>query len=191
MDTAENFYNDLDLKYPEIGICIEDIDRTDPGKRKFIIPVLTPNYSSSSEYTGKIHQNSANLENADKSNIEIGNIDVSNVVQIEIPKELCSLIEGDWKIIDPGTRSIVDLTNGTETITGANLAGSGSVIEGGSFNVSGHVSGGTLSVTNSDIEGVVHLFPTEEYRWIKKNSRWVIVFLGGDITKPAVIARLP
>lgn len=116
-----NFYDVLDLKYPEIGIAIQDINRSSPGNVKVIIPILTPNMDNTKIIDTKIHQDSKNLMNENKNNINIRSIEVKNYIEIPFPKEIC------------------------------------------------------ISLDDDNI--------------IKSGSKWIIVFLGGDITKPRPIAR--
>ena len=62
-DNVTDFYDELDLKYPEIAICMEDIDRIHPMYKKFIIPVLTPNLDISSLIETPVPQSANNLQN--------------------------------------------------------------------------------------------------------------------------------
>ncbi len=123
MNNVVNFYDTLDLKYPEIGIAMQDIDRTNPGKVKIIIPILTPNMDSSKLIEKTAYQNSSNLKNAKKNTVNIQNIKITNYIEIPFPKEICTTFEGDEENI------------------------------------------------------------------IKSGSKWLIVFVGGDITKPRPISR--
>jgi len=120
-----DFYDKLDLKYPEIAIAMEDIDRTNPGKVKFIIPVLTPNLDITKILSSTIYQNRANLKNNSSAKLEIETITLTNYIEIPVPREICG-------------------------------------------------------VTNISMEDGIY---------IKKGSKWIVVFVGGDITKPRVISR--
>lgn len=91
MNNMLNFYDNLDLKYNEIAIAMERIDKLNPGKIKFFIPVLTPNMDSSRVINTTIHQNYMNLQNKDKKKYEIDNITLSNYIYIYLPKELCPI----------------------------------------------------------------------------------------------------
>jgi len=122
MDSIINFYDNMDLRYPEIGIAMQQIDRLNPGEVKFIIPVLTPNMDNSRLIESKIHQNKSSLMNKNK-NIEIETLSVSNYITIKIPREVCSMF-----------------------------------------------------------------YIADDDRFIPSGSKWIIVFVGGDITKPRVIA---
>jgi hypothetical protein len=117
-----NFYDDLDFKYPEIGIAIENIDRRKSSQSiKFIIPVLTPNINNGDTVSRIVHQNRANLMNDSRHRFEINDIVLTNYTEIPIPRE----------------------------------------------------------VLGYDSENDI----------ICSGSKWIIVFVGGDITKPRVIAR--
>lgn len=119
MHDMSNFYDILDLKYPEIGIAMQDIDCSNPGTVKMIIPILTPNMDNSKLNQHTVYQNNTNhLKNKNK-NLDIKNIKISNYIEVPFPKEICYNVDG--------------------------------VIE--------------------------------------KGSKWIIVFVGGDVTKPRPIAR--
>jgi len=120
MQTMNNFYDNLDLKYPEIAIALEDINKTNPGLVKFSIPILTPSLDNSKKVSNIIHQNPGNLRNTKKTALEISNITISNYVEIPLNKALC----------------IDDYSD-----------------------------------------------------YIPAGSKWIVVFIGGDITKPQIIGR--
>lgn len=122
MDSIINFYDNMDLRYPEIGIAMQQIDRFNPGDVKFIIPVLTPNMDNSRLVESKIHQNKDSLMNKNK-NIEVESLDIRNYITIKMPREVCSM----------------------------------------------------FYISDND-------------RYIPSGSKWIIVFVGGDITKPRIIA---
>ena len=122
MDSIVNFYDNMDLRYPEIGIAMQQIDRLNPGLVKFIIPILTPNMDNSRRVESKIHQNKDSLMNKNK-NIEIETLDIRNYITIKMPREVCSLF-----------------------------------------------------------------YMSDTDRYIPSGSKWIIVFVGGDITKPKIIA---
>lgn len=182
MNTISDFYDELDLKYPEIGIAMQDIDRLNPGSVKFIIPVLTPNLNSSKISEQTAYQNDNNLKNANK-NLEITNLKISNYIEIKVPKELCAVSGGEY-IITGGT---LNYNTNAGSLTGK-LSGIGSVwVEGSQgFSVDGSATG-AINLGGGKITGRINLTPVDRY--IKKGSKWIIVFVGGDITKPQVISR--
>ena len=192
MSNVTDFYDELDLRYPEIGIAIQEIDRIKPGKVKFIIPILTPNMDITKEVEQKVYQNSTNLMNLDTT-IEIENLDVYNYIEIPIPRELCSICDGLFDIIEgekPEEKSKINtLKEANMKLSSASQSGSGSVsCEAGSISVTGRVSG-IMEYTDAKITGRVNILPVDRY--IPIYSKWIIMFLGGDITKPIVIARYP
>lgn len=204
MNTMNDFYDNLDLKYPEIAIAMQDIDRINPGLVKFIIPVLTPNMSTSKIEEKKIYQNSSNLQNSE-TKPEIETIDAANYVKIRVPRELCAYVGGVFQLLEaytwPGKEnasdvdSVLNVRDANTTIKQARQIGSGTVRGGGlpcgggnRINVSGTVSG-IMAFNNGIPKGYFNLMPVDRY--IKKGSKWIVVFIGGDITKPRIIARYP
>lgn len=124
MINLSDFYDKLDLKYPEIAIAMQDIDRRLPCQYiKFTIPILTPNANNTSIIKKKIHQNKMNLMNASTHKLEIEDITLTNCIMIPVPGEVLG-VNYNQPIIDRG-------------------------------------------------------------------SKWIVVFVGGDITKPRIIARYP
>ena len=132
MSNPSNFYENLDLKYPEIAIAMEEIDRLSPGLISFVIPILTPTMDNTKLVTKTIYQNRSSLRNSKYSAYEIGNVELSNSVYIKIPIE---------------------------------------------------ITGGLSLLNMNDIP--------DSIRYIPKGSKWIVVFVGGDITKPRIIAPYP
>lgn len=139
-----NFYDELDLKYPEIAIAAQDIDCNNPGNVKFIVPILTPNMDNSKIIEKSIYQNKQNLKNLNTP-FEIDSILMTNYIKIPFPKEL---------------------------ITGYNVNTEFDVL---------------YEKTDSDI--ILKFIPKSSNNIIAKGSKWIIVFIGGDITKPKIIGR--
>lgn len=143
-----NYYDKLDLKYPEIAIAIDKIDRLKPGLIRFNVPVLTPNLTTNGKASkSDVHQSASNIQN--QNPIKISNISITNYISCKIPKELCS---------NDISRS---------SVTGTMIIGqtSGSIL-GGSY----------INLVDYD-------------RYIPAGSKWIIVFIGGDINKPQIIGR--
>lgn len=179
-----DFYEELDLRYPEIAVCIEKIDRTNPGKKKFYIPVLTPNLDTTSLKTKveTVHQNSSNIINENGPNIE--SVKIQNYIEIYLPKELCAFVGGDFNIVNKG--DIAVKSNGRITISGSTS------ISGGDAHSHSTLSGGgsyTIDGAETTYKGVLNSMPTDQYRYIEKGSKWIVVFIGGDISKPQIIGR--
>lgn len=167
MNDMSDFYDNLDLKYPEIAIAMEDIDRVNPGVINFSIPILTPNMGKSEKEENKIHQEPTNLKNKEK-NVEVANITMTNYIPIRVPREVCGFVGDSHKV-----------TGGNINVGGASQSGGGSVVEGGSISVSGNVSGNPTALLD--------MLPVD--RIIKAPSKWIVVFIGGDATQPRIIAR--
>ena len=195
MHKMTDFYDALDLKYPEIGIAMDRIDRTNPGKIRFIIPVLTPNMDTSSIVKNTVYQDSNNLKNKN-SILEIDNIEMKNYVSITIPRELCAYLRGVFDIEewDP-KHEVQSKTNIREAkevlLQEAQQSGSGPVAPGdpGIIDVFGEVTAVKMGYKDAITTGRINLLPVDRY--IEPGSKWIIVFVGGDITKPRVIARYP
>lgn len=168
MNDMSDFYDSLDLKYPEIGIAMDDIDRTNPGVIRFSIPILTPDMGKTEPEENQIHQEPTNLKNKEK-NVEVADIQMNNYVPIRVPREVCGFV-GDWH------KSL----EGDLSLNSANMDGGGSVIDGGSIAVVG-------GAYTPNATGTQHWDPVDKI--IKAPSKWIIVFVGGDVTKPRVIAR--
>ena len=76
------FYQDLDLRYPELAICLEDsVD----GIAKFYIPILTPILDSSEPYDiTDINISKSNIL-SDTSSMEINACTSSNYLELRLP----------------------------------------------------------------------------------------------------------
>lgn len=185
----QNYYEELDLRYPEIGIALETIDRCKPGIIKFSVPILTPHLPSTVIKSNQVRQDKSNIVNKDKSLVEVSNIDIANYIEIEIPKELCAMTHCRYKVLD-GFLDTVD-----SKISPAHQVGSGSVscnntlcCGGSNIDVTGVVNGPEHMET---VTGELELCPIDEYRYIEAPSKWLIMFIGGDINRPVVICKLP
>ena len=90
---SENFYEDMDFKYPEYAIALEDVK---PGtKGKFYIPVLTPLLDSSYPYIKQDQGlNTRNIKN-DISGFEIGRCYTSNFIELKLPNGELIANKGD------------------------------------------------------------------------------------------------
>ena len=76
------FYQDLDLRYPEIAICIDAIDRY---TGKFIIPILTPILDKDKVYDiTDINVNKSNIL-SDSSSMDITPCTSSNYLTLTVP----------------------------------------------------------------------------------------------------------
>ena len=193
MSNKESFYSgeDIELRYMEIGIALDKIDRMNPGKVPFIIPVLNPDASKDKKIETKVSNHNTNfIVNENKAAIDVSDYEISNYIMIEIPKELVALpgatyhVEGTLNISGSGDISI----NGT-------ISGSGTVgppLSYSSLSVTGSVSGSvTESLYGATVDGTLSTTLLPPYRYIEKGSKWMIAFIGGDISMPRVVCRLP
>lgn len=194
MNGVSNFYENLDLKYNEIAIAMEDIDRINPGKIKFVIPILTPNMDNSKLIDDKIRQNTSNLKNRD-TKPEVEDLELTNYVKIEVPKELCAFVGGVFEVEENQPlfvyprESVLHIRDGKAYIDDAHQVGSGTIPHpGNSINVTGFVEG-IIKIDDSIPKGFLNLMPVDRY--IFKQSKWIVTFIGGDITKPRILARYP
>lgn len=203
----KDFYSELDLKYPEIAVCIEAIDRVNPGKKKFYIPVLTPNVDTTSLKTKDniIYQNNSNIAN--ESSVSISNVTISNYIEMTVPRELCGYIGGTHKVTGKGTQELKG--EGSQSFSSISLKMSGSSNINGSGTVGPPMAYSSLSVsanlTDTNISGSgsnsytnsennTYTNEAEESfipvdRYIPKGSKWIVVFIGGDINQPQIIGR--
>ena len=137
-----NFYTELDLKYPEMAIALDDIDILNPGNVRFIIPILTPGVSMNKANRNMVSQSKSNLMNANKTAFEIDAVTVRNYIILPVTKEVCGTTLTDYifpKDSDEYNKFISNIPNSV--------------------------------------------------RYIKKGSRWIVIFLGGDITNPVIVGR--
>lgn len=91
-----DFYQDLDLRYPELAICIENaVDKV----AKFIIPILTPMLDHDKPYeTTDINISTNNILN-DSSSMEIGACTSSNYLELVVPENLGECKKGDIFVV--------------------------------------------------------------------------------------------
>lgn len=245
-----NYYEKMSnglILYPELAICIEEIDRQYPKNTyKFIIPALTPDMGSSlTEVNKEVHQQNTAIVNQN-NNIEVENIKMTNYIEIPLPRELLSylgmyyryngniheygygttqygltgdsVLYGDYSsqeefsgninisgnISSNGNARLDAYGSVSEDAGYVNVSGTGSI--DGDGKVSGSMDGnskciGTIIITNGNGNGNVtysnnHGHYTKygyDYRevidrYIAKNSEWIVMFIGGDINKPRIIA---
>lgn len=181
---STDFYDELDLRYPEIAICLDKIDRTNPGTKNFYIPVLTPNLDTTSlkTSTSTVYQNNANLENQNK--FAIGNVQIQNYIPITIPRELCAYVGGDFE--NKNVTSLSVKSSGKITISGY-TGGSGGEVH--SHQTLAGVGSLSFNGSESIFEGTINTIPVDSDRFIPAGSKWIVVFIGGDIGKPQIIGR--
>lgn len=201
--------NNYSYIYPTIGICIEDIDRLAGKEYKFTIPSINFNKSSSSEdKSEEKNQGITNIANEDK--VSIGKVEINNYFMIYVPKELLATtyttIGMDGTLIGEGhnfsniTFFSVNSNSGnvntnivipphpttTYTITSFVMSlfriGTGAM-KGIKQNYDSYRIHAKTPSGNSNME----VMPYDRY--IPKGSKWIVVFIDGDPTKPAVVCR--
>lgn len=101
MNSYQDFYKDKDFKYPEIAILMDNIDKENNIGR-FIIPTLTPSYSTKRLVKSTKPKNSTN--NIINNNIiGVTEITEQNYVTLTVPNYLfnndINYKEGDKFII--------------------------------------------------------------------------------------------
>ena len=241
--TNTNFYDELDLRYPELAICVDTI--TINGKNdelRFVIPVLTPNMEKYKGVTEKIHQDNSMFANKEKP--EVQDITRHNYVYIRIPEQLTTIPDksynydhlgyddfvahGEYDYIQAGHHDIEseglsreinstyymlpnvpgDYTWGewwgfsvtmSQYVKSVNPSPRYIAIGTLSFiGIMQYIAYGTLDYISRGTEdgvgymytkgyGVITLFPIPTY--LKPPTKWIVVFLGGDVGKPQIIAR--
>lgn len=200
----ENYYAELDLRYPEIAYAQEAIFRPNPGTINFSIPALT---GVGGTHKDKAVQKNTNIKNQDKP--AIGNIQFNGIIPIKVPKELCCYMNYGYSFAKMNMEFIGEVSNGNIKANGKStyldthtynldIASSG----GPSHSHSGTVTiGGGISEqrdfdidfkktsTGSIAEAKGHMVISCDDPYIPKGSAWIVVFIGGDINKPVIIAR--
>ena len=91
------FYQDLDLRYPELAICIGTTDDKNVGK--FFIPVLTPVLNGNSPYDTKDNRVSTSNILNDSSSMNIGACTSSNYLELVIPDTVEEVYTGDKYVV--------------------------------------------------------------------------------------------
>ncbi|MDD3122083.1 MAG: hypothetical protein PHC62_01045 [Candidatus Izemoplasmatales bacterium] len=90
-----NFYDNLDLKYPEIAICLEN---TVTNIGKFFIPILTPTLSKKEPYYKQdMEFNVRNVVNSQE--LRIFPTFTSNYIELPLPKGYESANKDDKFIV--------------------------------------------------------------------------------------------
>lgn len=195
--------------YPTIAICIEDIDRLTSKEYKFTIPSINFNKSSSTEdKTEEKNQGITNIAN--DSNIQIGKVEINNYFTIYLPKEVMS---STYTTIGMNGTLTGEGNNNSSINFGSVNSNSGNVNTNitipphpdTSYTITSFImtlfklGGGTISSIKQSIKSFrVHTKTTgddngmeimPQDRYITKGSKWVVVFIDGDPSKPAIIAR--
>lgn len=82
---TNDFYNQLDFKYPEIAVCMED---TDGPIAKIFIPIATPTLSNSLIYDTKgLPLNLSNIKSTGINKGNISRVTESNYIEMKLPDD--------------------------------------------------------------------------------------------------------
>lgn len=83
MNEISSFYDQTDLRYAEIAICLED---TAGPTGKFSIPILTPLMDNDYIYEDvEYNRNSKTLMSGSKKELEINNCNLCNYLELRLP----------------------------------------------------------------------------------------------------------
>ena len=109
----ENFYNDHDLKYVEVAICLEEFYKYRPGFLRFAIPTMEP-YMSKSHIEENIHNvNISNVMNKYKEELNIKPVVDTNVFTIELPADIVYDCYNDkMGIVPAGEKFLIEFVGG-------------------------------------------------------------------------------
>lgn len=147
---SSDFYQNLDLRYPEIAVLLNDVNRIGNRIGNFAIPILTPTMTTGSEVTiKKPAPPTSNIVNKNGNNGVAGYIE-SNFVSLKIPFHLFP--------IPPECERKNKNSGGCDC---------------GSFHV--------------EIEHTHHCAFINKNTVLKKGTRCIVIFLGGDINNIRVI----
>ena len=94
---VESFFDNINLQYPEIAICLED---SDTGTGKFYIPILMPLLPKDVPYNTIVdNSNISNIKNKDNTPFcKMPKYTTSNYIELKVPN--CqSIKKGDIFII--------------------------------------------------------------------------------------------
>lgn len=92
----KDFYSNIDFKYPEIGVCMEDT--TGPNV-KISIPIATPTLPIDIAYDNKDLSISTQNIVSDLTAMYISPCTTSNYITMKLPSEIESLKKGDKVIL--------------------------------------------------------------------------------------------
>lgn len=92
----KDFYNKIDFRYPEIGICMED---TIGPTVKISIPIATPTLPTDIVYDNKDLTISTQNIVSDTTSMYISPCTISNYITINLPSDIKSLKKGDKVIL--------------------------------------------------------------------------------------------
>lgn len=107
----ENFYDELDLRYPEIAILTERFYAHSPGKESFYLPVLMP-YMPNNNNTTSVPVRTKDLQNKE-NNIGLSKYTTSSTIKIKVPDYIAAdAPTNKYGYVLPGTEFIVVFIGG-------------------------------------------------------------------------------
>lgn len=197
----------MQINTAEIAIAKQPIFRPNPGIVKFYIPSLMENSSGEAKNNQPIIQRNTSIVNNDKSNINISSVTTSNYIDIYLPRELTGYIDGAFD-----TSGLLYMDSNTTAPTNLQLEGQlslnldGSTEESGGddhshplkntlmstsqpWNFSGNIKSQNNILLSKAQPSFVNLQAQDNT--IPINSKWIVIFVGGDIRYPVIIARCP
>lgn len=195
--------------YPTIAICIENMDRLKDKEYKFTIPFLNFNMNASEEEKDEIkNQGITNIANDKK--VSIGKVEINNYFMIYVPKELMSINQTNIGIdgyVEGMGSNISNLSYNSSNIDNGNFNTSITIPPHteSSYTISNIImsiirfGAGVISNIKQSYDSIklkihttyknngITIEPKD--RIIKKGSKWIVIFIDGDLSKPAIIAR--
>lgn len=104
--------NKNELTTTQVAILLDTTNKYVPGKKKFRLQSVSGLQENS---TGIVKEtvSKSNILNKDTSNLPISGLNTSDVIELEIPKDVSR--NYPTKFIPPGTRFIVSFTSGDIT----------------------------------------------------------------------------
>ena len=201
--------NNATYIYPTIATCIEEMDRLTDKEYKFTIPSINFNKSSSEEdKSEEKNQGITNIANDKK--VSIGKVEINNYFMIYVPKELMSIsyttigmsgdLEGDgYNYSKMNFRDQSSSNGGINTnitipphpdssYTISSILINAFRIGAGAINgIKQYYDSFKMSVRTSKDNSGITIEPKDRY--IKKGSQWIVIFIDGDPSKPAILAR--
>lgn len=155
----EQSYSQVDLRYVERAICMEEFYIHNPGKLKFYIPTLTPFESGGKPKESPVKSSKSHLLNKNKSVGGSGTITKSNYMVIDLPNWITAVIR------DIEVES--ECTGGTAPADG------------------GQCSPGTITNTIKKL----YFFDVDDREYVSEGKEFLVAFIGGDLSNPQIIGR--
>lgn len=177
---------EIDLKYPEIAIALEDIYRPNPGTIKFNVPILTQRFGADKAKSESKPLQSTNILN-DNRNIGINNATTINYIEIKVPRELTAYLNGKFRVEEEMDNEISTETSIYDNSHTYSTESSGGDSHSHSFSIGGKgYEEARHGKSHTKSKGLEEIWAIDDT--IKAGSKWVVVFIGGDINNARIIA---